>query len=123
MITVIRGKVISGVGEASKYVEEYGSEFEKILGVKPYPGTLNIELGECIEEIIGNIRPTIIQPPRKGLGVVYAYRGFLRGIQVLVVKPALTKHDCRVVELVSAVKLREVLGLNDGDIVEVELYA
>ncbi|MEM0099654.1 MAG: DUF120 domain-containing protein, partial [Desulfurococcaceae archaeon] len=68
-------------------------------------------------------KPTIIQPPRKGLGVVYAYRGFLRGIQVLVVKPALTKHDCRVVELVSAVKLREVLGLNDGDIVEVELYA
>lgn len=121
MRITIRGKVISGSREASKYVEEYKSEFKNILGVEPYPGTLNIKLDKCMEEITSSIKPTIIPPPRQGLGFVYAYRGFIRGIKVLVVKPELTKHDCRVVELVSTVKLREVLNLADGDIVEVEL--
>ncbi|MEM0004438.1 MAG: DUF120 domain-containing protein [Desulfurococcaceae archaeon] len=117
----IRGVIVSGTREASRYVEEYGLEFEKLLGVKPYPGTLNIKLDKCLEEIIGGFKPLIIPPPKPGLGVVYAYRGFLRGIRVLVVKPALTRHDCRVLEVVSGVKLREVLGLSDGDVVEIEL--
>lgn len=122
MALIIRGIIVSGTREASRYVEEYGLELEKLLGVKPYSGTLNIKLDKCIEELVGDFKPLIIPPPKPGLGTVYAYYGSLRGIHVLVVKPALTRHDCNIVEVVSGVKLREVLNLNDGDVVEIELH-
>ena len=117
----LRGIVISGLNEGAYYVEQYSENFEKILGIKPYPGTLNILLDECIDEVLCGVKSLIIQPPRPGLGIVYGYRGYIGNIEVLIVKPSITRHDCRILEVVAPVHLRSILGLKDNDSVEIEI--
>jgi len=117
----LRGVVVSGVGVAWKYVEEYEHIFERLLGAKPYPGTLNVLLPDCYSNILAGVKPRVIQPPRPGLCKAYVYTGWLGGIKVVIVKPTKTIHDCRVVEVVAPVKLRDLLGIKDGDVVEIEI--
>lgn len=117
----VKGRVSSGIGEGAHYVELYSEELERLLSTKPYPGTLNVLLEECFFNLMERIKPAIIYPPREDLGVVYAYFGYLRGVKVLVVKPSITTHSCRTAEIVSSVYLRGVLGLKDGDLIEVEI--
>lgn len=121
MLRVLRGKVFSGTGEGARYVNLYSEQLSRILSSRPYPGTLNILLESCFYELIDTNRLTVIPPPKPGLGEVYAYPGRLMGIPVLLVKPAITKHGCRVVEVVSCVNLRKELELKDGDVVEIVL--
>ncbi len=117
----LRGLVVSGVGVAWKYVKEYEHIFERLLGAKPYPGTLNVLLPDCYSNILAGVKPHVIQPPRPGLCEAYVYAGWLGGIRVVIVKPAKTVHDCRVVEVVAPVKLRDLLGIKDGDVVKIEI--
>lgn len=121
MPKLLRGIVFSGLGEGARYVELYSREIEIILGFKPYPGTLNLRLDTCINEILKDTNPIIISPPRRDLGSVMAYRGYIKDIYVLVLKPSISRYDCRVVEIVSRENLRERFSLRDGDVIEVIL--
>lgn len=118
----VSGVVISGIGEASFYVKLYSEYFKEILSGEPYPGTLNILVESCniLREIFSESH--LVHPLRPGLAPAYVRRGVLRGISVLVVKPLVTRHECRVLELISTVNLRSMLKLKNGDLVEVELY-
>jgi riboflavin kinase len=122
VLSKIRGVVVSGIGEAGFYVKLYSEYFRELLGGEPYPGTLNILLESCsaLEEIFSEKH--LVKPLKPGLAPAYIRRGVLRGFSVVVVKPLVTRHECRVLEVVSSVKLRDVLGLRDGDVVEIELY-
>lgn len=117
----LRGKIFSGTGEGAHYTKLYSNELTKILGTQPYPGTLNVLLDKCFYELIEASKLIRIPPPKQGLGAVYAYRGYLAGVPVLILKPTITTHECRVVEVVSHVNLRRELGLRDGDVVELVL--
>jgi riboflavin kinase len=119
----IRGKVVSGIGEASWYVEKYSETLKTHLGEKPYPGTLNILLCECFNELLKGVKPIVINPPEQGLCSALGYIGYVKGFKVLVLKPLASRHDCRVVELIAGVKLRDVLGLRDGDEIEVDVIS
>ncbi|MEM1641834.1 MAG: DUF120 domain-containing protein [Desulfurococcaceae archaeon] len=122
MIT-IEGRVISGVGEGAYYVEKYSRLLEKVLGEPPYPGTLNVELNTCFYDLVKEIGvpPLVIRPDQEGLGVVYVYTGKVNGVKVLVLKPAITRHKCEIVELVSSKHLRRELELRDGDVVKITI--
>ncbi len=122
MLSKIRGVVVSGIGEAGFYVKLYSEYFRELLGGEPYPGTLNILLESCsaLEEIFSEKH--LVKSLKPGLAPAYIRRGVLRGFSVVVVKPLVTRHDCGVLEVVSSVKLRDVLGLRDGDVVEIELH-
>lgn len=122
MLSKIRGVVVSGIGEAGFYVKLYSEYFRELLEREPYPGTLNILLESCstLEEIFSEKH--LVKPLKPGLAPAYIRRGVLRGFSVVVVKPLVTRHECRVLEVVSSVKLRDVLGLRDGDVVEIELH-
>ncbi|MCC6034640.1 MAG: CTP-dependent riboflavin kinase [Desulfurococcaceae archaeon] len=119
---IVRGIVVSGIGEAGFYVKLYSDFFKGILGGEPYPGTLNILVESCgvLREIFSENH--LIHPLKPGLAPAYVRRGVLRGISVLVVKPLITRHECRILELVSTVNLRSMLRLKNGDLVEVELF-
>jgi len=118
----VRGVVVSGIGEAGFYVKLYSEYFKEILGSEPYLGTLNILVESCevLKEVFSESH--LIRPLKPGLAPAYVRRGVLRDINVLVVKPLVTRHECRILELVSAVNLRSMLRLKNGDLVEVELY-
>lgn len=119
---IMVGRVVSGFGEGGKYVEIYMDVIEKVLGIKPYPGTLNVEILIGNPEILyGKLKPVIISPPGPGYGEVYAYKARLNGIVVFLVRPAKTRHDIKIVEVISDKYIRGLLNLRDGDQVIIEV--
>ena len=115
---ILRGRVVSGLGEGAKYVELYREQIRRVLGFDPYPGTLNIEVfGEKHNPLPFN-KAIIIPPPTTGYGKVYAFKAYLMNEKVYVVKPEITKHSWRIIEVISEHNLRKRLGLKDGSIVE-----
>lgn len=119
MVIVLKGKIVSGVGEGRRYVELYKNVLAELLGSDPYPGTLNLELEVCFYNITGRTSPLLVKPPNRDLGVVYAYRGWIENVKILLLKPSITRHDCNIVEVISTVHLRSRFGLKDGDLVDV----
>lgn len=115
----IRGRVVSGVAQAGYYVEKYKDLFKPLLGSDPYPGTLNVKLDKCIWDYASHIKPIVIKPPEPGLCEAHVYKGWIKGLEVLVVKPLISVHDCTIVEVIASVRLRDLLGLKDGDPVEI----
>uniref|UniRef100_A0A7J3Z7X4 Riboflavin kinase n=1 Tax=Ignisphaera aggregans TaxID=334771 RepID=A0A7J3Z7X4_9CREN len=119
----IAGRVFSGIGEGRIYVELYRSEIEKVLGIKPYPGTLNVKLEHEYVDIVKRLlvpNPhAVIKPPKEGLAPVLAWRAYVKDLVVYIVKPVKTVWRFDVIELVAEKNLRELFGLADGDTIEV----
>ena len=120
----VRGKVAPGLGEGKYYIsrEGYRRQFSEKLGFEPSPGTLNLKLQEPFTlhdsdyiEIEGfseegrSFGGCICRPVRIG------------GIRGAIVRPERTGYPSTLLELIAPVKLREALGLSDGDEVEVVL--
>lgn len=115
----LEGHVVSGLGVGAKYVEMYREQFRKYLGIDPYPGTLNVDVGVNALEMLASIPAIIIPPPRKGLAIVVAYKGYIDGEEVYVLKPCITEHGWHILEIVSPYNLREKLGLKDGSKIKI----
>ena len=112
------GKVVSGQGKGTFYVQRYAAEFQGVLGFFPYGGTLNIQLPE--EPIL---------PPAKKQEVILKNYGLVDCYPVLVqkkykgaiVRPHQTTNPPEIVEMIAPVNLRDALHLKDGDDLECEL--
>jgi riboflavin kinase len=124
-----RGIVFTGFGEGNYYVKLYRRVLRDKLGFDPYPGTLNLRAA-TIEDLkaLERIRslPAIEIPSFKGrgrsLGSARCYRVAVehrvRGVMIV---PERTHYGRDVAEILAAERLREKLGLKDGDIITVEL--
>ncbi|ADB58327.1 winged helix-turn-helix domain-containing protein/riboflavin kinase [Archaeoglobus profundus] len=126
---VIKGKVFSGLGEGRYYVslEGYKKQFEEKLGFTPYPGTLNLKIPKeqmffraKLDEMEG-IKIEGFKTKERTFGDVKAFRCRVNGIEGAIVIPQRTHYPKDVIEIIAPVKLRDVLGLKDGDWVEVEV--
>ncbi len=126
---LIRGRVFSGLGEGRYYVslEGYLKQFERLLGFKPYPGTLNIKIPReqmffraKLDEEEGIIIKGF-KTKERTFGDVKAFRCRVSGVEGAIVLPQRTHYPKDVLEVIAPVKLREVLNLKDGDWVEVEV--
>jgi len=124
------GIVVSGLGEGAFYVslEGYRRAIEEMLGFVPYPGTLNVKLDpqslpyrRYLENLPGILIPGFTNGMRT-YGAVKAFRARIRDIEGAVVMPERTHHPTDVIEVVAPVKLRDVLGLRDGDRLEIQIY-
>lgn len=126
----LSGVVISGLGEGAFYIslEGYRRAIERLLGFTPYPGTLNVKLDPQsvpYRRYLDSLPGILIAGFSNGVrtyGAVKAFRARIRGIESAVVMPERTHHPSDVIEVVAPVKLRDVLGLRDGDRVEIEIY-
>ncbi len=123
-----RGVVFSGVGEGEFFVNLYAEGIRRALGLNPYPGTLNVRVADDVEGFNSALRgmdPIVIEPPRvKGmrLGRVMAYPAVLNWtVDVYIVRPEITVYRGDVAEIVSDVRLRDLLNLTDGSVVEIGL--
>lgn len=113
------GRVFSGSGEGAKYVELYREVFREHLGIDPYPGTLNVDFGFDVREILSVDRAIVLPPPRPSYASLFAYASLLNGSErVFAIKPQITRYTWRVLEVVSEHNLRIKFGLRDGDFVE-----
>ncbi len=118
----IRGRVMGGLGEGAYYVEVYSEHFEKALGFRPYPGTLNILVqNEGSRIALNRMRrgpPLIVKgftQEDRTFGDVICYRVKINGsIDGAVVIAQRTHHSENVIEIIAPINLREELNLEDG---------
>jgi len=123
----LKGRVITGLGEGQYYMslDGYVKQFVKILGFRPFPGTLNIKLDEdgIIErrKLNGGIALHGFKSHQRTYGGGHVYPARLGRIKGAVVIPERTHYPADVLEFIAPINLREKLGLKDGDVVEVRI--
>jgi riboflavin kinase len=131
----LSGVVTSGMGEGRHYITlpGYMEQFESRLGYTPFAGTLNLDLDE--ESVRARARMDAIDPvPIDGwegedrtYGPAFCWPATLatpegeRYEGTHVIAPERTHHGADQLEVIAPEKLREALGLADGDHVTVHV--
>jgi CTP-dependent riboflavin kinase (EC 2.7.1.-) len=130
----MQGTVTTGMGEGRHYIalDGYAQQFDERLGYAPYPGTLNLELDPqsvrartALSEHEG-IPIDAWESEDRTYGSATCYAAQLRfDVHTVerahVIVPDRTHHDASQLEVIAPVRLREALGLVDGDVVEVTI--
>ena len=132
----LSGTVTGGMGEGRHYIslEGYMRQFRERLGYEPFPGTLNVELTEAsvraaagIESMDG-IHIDGWEDEERTFGPATCYPATVETPDdsydpTHVIVPERTHHDESQIEIIAPVKLRDELGLDDGDVVTVVVEA
>ena len=121
----VNGEVTTGLGKAAFFLSQdfYVNNFIRNCGFKPYPGTLNVIVGEEYLSEISNVKNNCenIIKPDEGFGAVKYIKAVLNDeIDGAIVFPAKTEHNENYLEFIAEEKLRDKLNLKDGDIVTIE---
>jgi riboflavin kinase len=123
----LEGTVVSGLGEGQYYisVDGYMNQFQKKLGFKPFPGTLNVKIKEyCFDlrkqmELLPYIRIDGFSNDKRTYGASDCYPAQINGIRGYIIVPERTHYKTDLLEIIAPVKVREALNLKDGDEVKV----
>ena len=119
---VLKGKLVTGVGNFSFWIEKLREHYREKTGMQLFPGTLNIELDVPFDlprerarleagEYGGTVSVSIV--PCKVFG---------RAAVILRTDKADSEPQSRkIIEVACEVKLREQHQLRDGDVIEVEV--
>ncbi len=121
---VLRGRVVSGVGNFSYWIARLEEYYTRKTGMRLFPGTLNVQLDAEYtlpkqrirleaEECGGTVSVNIV-PCR-----IFDRQAFI--LRTDANKEGRGYHPRSLVEVACDVKLREVYGLADGDVVEIEV--
>lgn len=132
----LRGTVTGGMGEGRHYISlpGYQSQFRERLGYEPYPGTLNVELTDAGVRSRARLDALDAVPidgwedDDRTFGPATCYPVTLRADGgeyegAHIVAPERTHHDESQLEVIAPDKLREELGLEDGESIELEVSA
>nr|AIA12116.1 protein of unknown function DUF120 [uncultured bacterium] len=123
---MLTGKVVSGAGNFSQWIEKLKEPYQKKTGLQLFPGTLNVQLGEEY-----SIPPNAIRLEAEEYGGtvsinIVACRIF--GEDAVILRTDRNErgeglHPKTLVEVACEVKLRDKYNLKDGDIVQIEVSA
>ena len=127
---VITGKIVSGVKQGAFFTQlDWVQEqcLEK-LGFEPYPGTLNLEIAEEKLSIIDALlqkKGIDLIPPNSSFCSGQAVAVSVGGNPAAIVLPAekVRIHAKNVIEIISHLKLKDALNVDDGDYVTLKLEA
>lgn len=126
----ISGTVTTGLGEGRYYMAlpGYVKQFRRMLGFRPFPGTLNLKLSadnqyklRVMEEREGIEIVEFVSGGRT-FGGAKCFRAAIRELKCAVIIPHRTHHRA-IVEIISPDNLRARLDVGDGDAVVVEVEA
>jgi len=131
----LTGTVTSGMGEGRHYISlpGYMDQFEDRLGYEPYLGTLNVELTD--ESVRARSAMEAMEPvpidgwedDERTYGPAVCYPAVIETQdgeiyeQAHTIAPDRTHHEEDQLEIIAPDKLREALGLDDGDHVTVHV--
>ncbi len=121
---LLRGRVASGMGNFSYWIEKLQDHYQRKTGMQFYPGTLNVRLEDVYslpERVIrleageygGTVSVNMV-PCRIG-----GRRAFL--LRTDANEEGRGHHPKTIVEIACDVRLRDVFELEDGDEVEIEI--
>ena len=131
----LSGVVTSGMGEGRHYISlpGYMEQFESRLGYAPFPGTLNVDLDD--DSVRTRARMDAISPvpidgwedEERTYGPAFCWSATLETVEggryesAHVIAPERTHHGEDQLEVIAPAKIREALGLDDGDHVRVHV--
>lgn len=121
---LLRGKLVSGLGNFGYWIDRLGDHYERKTGMRLYPGTLNIELADPYSlppnplrleahEYGGRVSVNIV-PCR-----IFGRRAFL--LRTDQNESGTGHHPRNLIEIATDIRLRDIYSLRDGDAVEVDL--
>jgi riboflavin kinase len=127
------GTVTSGMGEGRHYITlpGYMEQFREKLGYEPFAGTLNVDLTE--ESVRDRTRLDAIEPitiegwedDERTYGPAYCYPTTLRTDTTYrpahIIAPERTHHGSDQLEIIAPDRLRDELGLEDGQEVTLDV--
>jgi CTP-dependent riboflavin kinase len=126
---LLNGKIVSGLKQGAFFtqLDWFQEQCLEKLGYTPYPGTLNIEISvEDIPEaaVIEQKAEIEFIPPDSTFCSGRAYPIEIEGICAAIIMPAeeVRVHGKNIIEVISEVKLKDALRLDDGDSVELTVY-
>jgi CTP-dependent riboflavin kinase len=121
----ITGKIVSGVKQGAFFtqLDWFQEQCMEKLGYAPYPGTLNLEISakDIAEvEVIEQEAEIEFIPPDSTFCSGRAYPVHIEGIRAAIIMPAeeVRVHGKNIIEVISEVKLKDALDVDDGDSVE-----
>ena len=126
--SMILGKVIQGAQKAAFFTELDWVKMQcrEKLGFIPFPGTLNLEIKTPAVEFLENMADMtweeLVPPDQKFCSskLLPVSVGEIKGALILP-EPDVNIHGRHVIEILAPVKLRDALGLSDGDMVTVKV--
>lgn len=118
------GKVVSGMGSFSFWIDKLHDHYLRKIGMHLYPGTLNIQLEQPYSlpksvirlegyEYGGTVSVSMV-PCRISGRPAFLLRTDLN-------EQGRGHHPKTIIEIATNVRLRDALGLQDGDTVEIEI--
>ena len=118
------GRVRSGMGDFAQWIERFQDVYFEATGVRLYPGTLNVELE--VEYSLPRSRLRMEAAKIGGQAGVSIVPCTINGKSAFVLRTDANDggtgdHGRNVVEIASDLRLRDEFGLQDGDLVELEL--
>ncbi|MGQ4556745.1 DUF120 domain-containing protein [Halobellus sp. GM3] len=130
----LEGVVTSGMGEGRHYISlsGYMEQFEERLGYEPFPGTLNVDLDEVsvrAQSAMSSLAGVSIdgwEDEERTFGPATCYAASVTGGDATaerahIIVPERTHHDETQLEIIAPTRLRDELGLADGDEVSVRV--
>lgn len=122
----IKGTVTSGQGKGAYFMSlpVYKTQFEKQLNFSPFPGTLNIKIGQREIDNIHQIPEDKLKivKGKENFGDVLLIQATLNNeIEGAIVFPKKTTHGENIIEFITSKNLKESLGIKDGDSVKITL--
>ena len=121
---VLRGEVTSGRGDFGQWIEKLQDHYERKTGMRLFPGTLNLRLSDPFSLSGGVIR--LEKEEYGGRVSVNMIPCKVFGRDAFILRTDQNEngsghHPKTILEIATDVKLRDVFGLVDGDVVEVEI--
>ena len=123
----LAGTIVKGVGQAN-YFTGLGWVQEQCLiklGFKPYPGTLNVELSEKDTRSIRKLRGKGVElvSPDPAFCSARALPVSIGRLPGAIIIPAddVNVHGKNIVEIISPVRIKDALGVGDGDGITIDL--
>lgn len=124
----LHGAIKDGMGEGQYYIDQegYRTQFEKKLGFRPYPGTLNIQIDKEDVGKLDVIKSTAGIPINgfnyggRSFGDVIAYKSKIKNIECAIVVPA-RSHYVDIIEVICQYHLRRTLSLSTDDRIDIKV--
>ena len=125
------GRVVTGSGQGTHFTQLAWARtaFLSLLGVDPFPGTLNLKIEDADamrqwQDLKASAGIAVLPPPDSEFCQARCYPALVEGrLRAAIVCPEVPDYPQDQIELVAAVSIRETLSLQDGDRLSVEVDA
>jgi riboflavin kinase, archaea type len=120
----LRGKVVSGMGNFSIWIERLRDHYQRKTGMVLFPGTLNLQLEQPWLVPAGSLR--LEGAEYEGTVTVNIVPCSVLGRRAFILRTTANDegrghHPQTIIEIATDIKLRDAHQLRDGDWVEVEI--